>query len=142
MSTVILRWLRLLAVFLASLAAVLIHPRALPAQSNLEIPATDEGLPGVGPIRRYDWFRDLWKTRRSDWVKQRDAQQGAVVFLGDSITQGFGDDFRKAFPGLKLANRGISGDTTRGMLVRLKDDVLVLKPKAVVILAEIGRAHV
>jgi lysophospholipase L1-like esterase len=130
-----LRWLRLLAVFLAPLAAVLIHPRTLPAQSNLEIPATDEGLPGAGPIRRYDWFRDLWKTRRSDWVKQRETQQGAVVFLGDSITQGFGDDFRKAFPGLKLANRGISGDTTRGMLVRLKDDVLVLKPKAVVILA-------
>ena len=51
MSTVILRWLRLLAVFLASLAAVLIHPRALPAQSNLEIPATDEGLPGAGPIQ-------------------------------------------------------------------------------------------
>lgn len=105
------------------------------AQSNLEIPATDEGLPGAGPIRRYDWFRDLWKNRRSEWVKQREAQQGAVVFLGDSITQGFGDDFRKAFPGLKLANRGISGDTTRGMLVRLKDDVLVLKPRAVVILA-------
>lgn len=113
----------------------LMSASAVHAQAPLEIPATDEGLPGAGPIRRYDWFRDLWKTRRSEWVKQRESQQGAVVFLGDSITQGFGDDFRKAFPGLKLANRGISGDTTRGMLLRLKDDVLVLKPRAVIILA-------
>ena len=113
----------------------LLSASAVRAQAPLEIPATDEGLPGAGPIRRYDWFRDLWKSRRSEWVKQRESQQGAVVFLGDSITQGFGDDFRKAFPGLKLANRGISGDTTRGMLLRLKDDVLVLKPRAVVILA-------
>ena len=127
---------RLLPGLLLLTAAVAAAPvSTVWAQSNLEIPATDEGLPGAGPIRRYDWFRDLWKNRRSEWVKQREAQQGAVVFLGDSITQGFGDDFRKAFPGLKLANRGISGDTTRGMLVRLKDDVLVLKPRAVVILA-------
>ena len=113
----------------------LLSASAVRAQAPLEIPANDEGVPGAGPIRRYDWFRDLWKSRRSEWVKQRESQQGAVVFLGDSITQGFGDDFRKAFPGLKLANRGISGDTTRGMLLRLKDDVLVLKPRAVVILA-------
>ncbi|MCA9152447.1 MAG: DUF1080 domain-containing protein, partial [Planctomycetales bacterium] len=32
------------------------------------------------------------------------------------------------------ANRGISGDTTRGMLIRLQDDVLSLKPTAVVLL--------
>jgi len=113
----------------------LLSASAVRAQAPLEIPANDEGVPGAGPIRRYDWFRDLWKSRRSEWVKQRESQQGAVVFLGDSITQGFGDDFRKAFPGLKLANRGISGDTTRGMLLRLKDDVLVLKPRAVIILA-------
>jgi len=56
------------------------------------------------------------------------------VFLGDSITQGFGDDFKGAFPGAKLANRGISGDTTRGMLLRLADDVLALDPAGVVML--------
>ena len=67
---------------------------------------------------------------------QRDGQQdeGAVVFLGDSITQGWGDDLGGAFPGMKVANRGISGDTTRGVLIRLKDDVLALKPAAVVLL--------
>jgi lysophospholipase L1-like esterase len=39
-----------------------------------------------------------------------------------------------SFPGLKVANRGISGDTTRGMLLRLDQDVLALKPKALVML--------
>jgi len=27
--------------------------------ARFEIPATDDGLPGAGPIRRYDWFRKL-----------------------------------------------------------------------------------
>jgi lysophospholipase L1-like esterase len=98
------------------------------------IPATDEGLAGAGPIRRYDWFQNLWKTRRAQFAAQAAEQQGAIVFLGDSITQGWGDDFGGRFGDLKLANRGISGDTTRGMLVRLHEDVLSLNPAAVVML--------
>ena len=38
------------------------------------------------------------------------------------------------FGDLKVANRGISGDTTRGVLIRLEQDVLKLNPKAVVML--------
>lgn len=57
-----------------------------------------------------------------------------MVFLGDSITQGWGDDLGGSFPGVKVANRGISGDTTRGVLIRLKEDVLALDPVAVVLL--------
>ena len=102
--------------------------------AEVELPATDDGLPGTGPIRRYDWFRNLWKQRRSAWAPRVEQDQGALVFLGDSITQGWGDDFGGAFPGVKTANRGISGDTTRGMLIRLQDDVLALKPKGVVLL--------
>src|SRR5205823_11903411 len=56
------------------------------------------------------------------------------VFLGDSITQGWGDNVGGAFPGVKVANRGISGDTSRGVLIRLKEDVLALKPAGVVLL--------
>src|SRR4029450_6945403 len=36
-------------------------------------------------------------------------------------------------PGLKVANRGIGGDVTRGVLFRLKEDVLDLKPRAMVL---------
>jgi lysophospholipase L1-like esterase len=113
-------------------------PRAQdkPAQpaSQFQIPATDDGLPGAGPIRRYDWFRKLWSERRARWAARVEKDRNAVVFLGDSITQGWGEDFSAWFPGLKIANRGISGDTSRGVLIRLKEDVLALEPKAVVLL--------
>lgn len=102
--------------------------------TSIALPATDDGLPGAGPIRRYDWFKSLWTERRSAWAKQVEQDEKAVVFLGDSITQGWGDDLHGAFPGLKVANRGISGDSTRGMLIRLKGDVLDLNPSAVVML--------
>ncbi|HTH47659.1 MAG TPA: GDSL-type esterase/lipase family protein [Candidatus Limnocylindria bacterium] len=109
-------------------------PAAASATASLQLPPTDDGLPGQGPIRRYDWFRNLWNDRRAKWATRVEADQGAVVFLGDSITQGWGEDFSGWFPGLKIANRGISGDTSRGVLIRLKEDVLALNPKAVVLL--------
>ena len=98
------------------------------------IPATNDGLPGTGPIRRYDWFQKLWQERRSKWATQVQQDQRAIVFLGDSITQGWHDDLDGSFPGLKVANRGISGDTTRGVLIRLDEDVIALNPRAVVLL--------
>ena len=114
---------------------ILILPSAL-AEDNIpiQLPATDDGLPGAGPIRRYDWFTGLWTERRSAWAKRVQQDQNSVVFLGDSITQGWGDDLHGAFPDMKVANRGISGDTTRGMLIRLKGDVLDLNPSGVVML--------
>ncbi|MGH9618889.1 MAG: SGNH/GDSL hydrolase family protein [Bryobacteraceae bacterium] len=62
--------------------------------------------------------------------------ENRVVFLGDSITDGWGR--RKGsvfFPGKPYLNRGISGQTTPQMLVRFQQDVVDLKPKVVVILA-------
>lgn len=110
------------------------QPPAPQAPDPYAIPVTDEGLPGTGPIRRYEWFQKLWRERRSAWAARREQDRGAVVFLGDSITQGWGGGLGAAFPGVKVANRGISGDTTRGVLLRLQDDVLVLDPVAVVLL--------
>src|SRR5438876_592948 len=49
-------------------------------------------------------------------------------------TRGWGEDFSACFPGMKIANRGISGDTSRGVLIRLQEDVLALHPQAVVLL--------
>ncbi len=122
-----------------ALIAALLCPAALPAQEaatapRLVIPATDEGLPGAGPIRRAEWFQNVWRNRRSTFARGAETDREAVVFLGDSITQGWNDDFRGDFPGVKVANRGISGDTTRGMLIRLHEDVLDLDPAAVVML--------
>jgi lysophospholipase L1-like esterase len=104
------------------------------APDAFTLPATDEGLPGVGPIRRYDWFQRVWRERRTAWAARRDQDRGAVVFLGDSITQQWKDGLPQAFPGVKIANRGIDGDTTRGVLLRLDADVLSIAPTAVVLL--------
>lgn len=97
-------------------------------------PSTDEGLPGAGPLRRTESYQNRWTERRTRFAQNTATDQGAVVFLGDSITQGWTDDFRGAFAPMKTANRGIGADTTRGMLVRLQEDVLDLNPSAVVLL--------
>jgi lysophospholipase L1-like esterase len=119
-----------------TIIVVLLLVHTAPAQTGprFEIPATDDGLPGAGPIRRADWFRKTWTERRSAFARQADRDQGSLVFLGDSITQGWGENMGGSFTGAKVANRGISGDTTRGVLIRLKEDVLSLKPAGVVLL--------
>ncbi len=61
------------------------------------------------------------------------AVEGRVVFTGDSITDGW--DLEKYFPGKPYVNRGISGQTTPQMLVRMYPDVIRLKPAAIIILA-------
>jgi lysophospholipase L1-like esterase len=58
---------------------------------------------------------------------------GRVVFLGDSITDGW--KLETFFPGKPYVNRGISGQTTPQMLVRMYPDVIDLKPDAVILLA-------
>ena len=58
---------------------------------------------------------------------------GRVVFLGDSITDIWKLD--KFFPGKPYVNRGISGQTTPQMLVRMYPDVIDLDPDAVILLA-------
>lgn len=59
-----------------------------------------------------------------------------VVFLGDSITDGWGRRQGSVFfPGKPYVNRGISGQTTPQMLIRFQQDVVSLKPAVVVILA-------
>jgi len=58
---------------------------------------------------------------------------GRVVFIGDSITDGW--KLAQSFPGKPFVNRGISGQTTPQMLVRMFPDVISLKPAAVIILA-------
>src|SRR5258707_5439397 len=63
-----------------------------------------------------------------------------VVFFGASMTEFWGKNGTKFFPGKPYVNRGISGQTTAQMVVRFRQDVIDLHPKAVVILA--GSDHV
>ena len=64
-------------------------------------------------------------------------EEQRVVFYGDSITDAWGrrPDTGEFFPGKPYVNRGISGQTTPQMVVRFRQDVINLRPAAVVILA-------
>jgi len=69
-------------------------------------------------------------------LKKQAPDPKRVLFMGDSIT----DFWRLAeyFPGKPYVNRGISGQTTPQMLVRMYPDVIDLKPAVMVVLAGIN----
>jgi len=87
---------------------------------------------------------------RTDWpFLQRYAGQNVVdrelpsarrrvVFMGDSITQGWPDSHPDFFSANGFLGRGIGGQVTAQMLVRFWPDVVALKPAAVHILAGIN----
>ena len=58
-----------------------------------------------------------------------------VVFFGDSITEGWGRHWNDYFAGKPYIERGISGQTTEQMVLRFHQDVINLKPEAVILLA-------
>jgi len=60
------------------------------------------------------------------------AGRARVIFLGDSITDGW--RLNEYFPDRDFVNRGIGGQITSQMLARMKADVIDLKPQAVVFL--------
>ena len=61
--------------------------------------------------------------------------ENRVIFMGNSITQGWIEARPEFFANRPYINRGISGQTTPQMLVRFRQDVIDLHPKVVVILA-------
>jgi len=61
-----------------------------------------------------------------------------VVFMGNSITEGWKNADSSFFAARRYLDRGISGQTTPQMLVRFRPDVIDLKPAVVVILAGIN----
>jgi lysophospholipase L1-like esterase/dienelactone hydrolase len=93
--------------------------------------------PGVGPFNAVlPWFIGNRDERLADFEKHQAGDQGSIVFLGDSITANC--NLADFLPDSKVANRGIAGDTTRGMLCRLQNNVLDLHPKAIVLLGGIN----
>jgi acyl-CoA thioesterase I len=141
------------------LLSILAFPHATLAQAPASSTTTQDVKPAAPPapeqLTRYQ--RLMMDPAYSDWpnlAKYRDANlslpsaavgESRVVFMGDSITEGWGQHGVPApagraefFPGQPYVNRGISGQTTPQMLVRFHQDVVDLKPKVVVILAGIN----
>jgi lysophospholipase L1-like esterase len=113
------------AVALAGQAA----PAAAPVDLEKQVAAMQAKLNDWPQLGRY----------RTDNAALAPAAAGEqrVVFYGDSITDGWGrrPNTGTFFPGKPYVNRGISGQTTPQMVVRFRQDVIDLKPAAVVILA-------
>lgn len=66
------------------------------------------------------------------------SSKGRIVWMGDSITEMWKTTDPEFFQNPLYVNRGIGGQTTSQMLLRFRQDVINLKPEAVVILAGIN----
>ena len=79
--------------------------------------------------------KDFAKCYRYEKANAEITQTPLVVFMGDSITEGWASKHPEFFTDNNFAGRGISGQTSWEMLLRFRADVINLNPKAVVILA-------
>lgn len=107
-------------------------PFAPPTTPDANVAALQEHVQSLQA--KLDDFADLARYRAADEALPA-KQPGRVVFLGDSITDAWVRNGGKFFPGKPYVNRGISGQTTPQILLRMRQDVINLHPVAVVILA-------
>jgi lysophospholipase L1-like esterase len=89
-------------------------------------------------INSQDW-NEFANTSRYDKanleLKLHATANNRVVFMGNSITEGWVQMRPDFFDNRDYINRGIGGQTTPQMLLRFRQDVVDLNPKVVVILA-------
>lgn len=64
--------------------------------------------------------------------------ENRIVFMGNSITEGWKNKRPEFFENHNYVNRGIGGQTTPQMVLRFREDVIDLNPTAVVILAGVN----
>ena len=95
----------------------------------------DAVFPVQGTTSSWNGFRAKNVQRRTLFAEHKSQDQRSIVFVGDSITEGW-ETLSKDFAdlGVKVSNRGIGGDTTPNLIYRFEEDVLSLKPRALVIL--------
>ena len=90
------------------------------------------------PTFAQDWANlNRFKAKNSE-LEIPGVNENRVVFMGNSITEGWLGDSTSFFYTKQYINRGISGQTTPQMLLRFRSDVINLKPSVVVILAGIN----
>ena len=100
-----------------------------PPRANCCLPATAKSL--ADQLQDWNQLGRYYADNQS--LQQLPPDPGRVVFLGDSITDGW--MLAQYFPGKPYVNRGIGGQTTPQMLVRLFPDVIALQPAALLVFA-------
>lgn len=143
--------------------SLMLYNKWLAAGKPVELHLFEKGGHGFG-MRQQNIPTDKWIERFGDWLQQKglltppaEAPQDwpnlkrfvadnekikalpvspkRVVFMGNSITEGWLEHDSAFFTGRQYINRGISGQTTPQMVLRFRQDVVDLKPAVVVILA-------
>lgn len=124
----------------ALLAAGLALPGLAAAQTPVlaPVPAPATVWPSEEERLRTDWpFLQRYAAENAA-DRALPAARRRVVFIGDSITQGWRDSHPAFFADNGFLGRGIGGQVTAQMLVRFWGDVVALKPAAVHILAGVN----
>ena len=78
-------------------------------------------------------FANLARYKDDNTVILNSKKKVDVVFMGNSITEGWVKSHPEFFSENNYTGRGISGQTTSQMLLRFQNDVIALKPRLVVI---------
>lgn len=78
-------------------------------------------------------FANLARYKDDNTVILNSKKKVDVVFMGNSITEGWVKSHPEFFSENNYTGRGISGQTTSQMLLRFQNDVVALKPRLVVI---------
>ena len=97
----------------------------------------------VNNVPNRNWYPDTIAQYHNDFTKKHyparikvfksePLEQGDIVFLGNSITE-LGRDWSSRFGVPNIKNRGIAGDITDGVLLRL-NEIIYSQPKAVFLL--------
>ena len=89
-------------------------------------------------IMAQDWPNLARYQEQNAQLPELAANENRIVFMGNSITEGWSNLQPSFFANPQYINRGISGQTTPQMLVRFRQDVIALEPSVVVILAGIN----
>ena len=82
-----------------------------------------------------DWANLGYYEKRNRELGLPDENEKRIVFMGDSITEEWGNLYPEFFSGNYYINRGIGGQTSPQMLIRFKPDAINLKPYVIIILA-------
>jgi len=110
---------------------------ALAQSSSSSGPAAQASQPAAPPpcTPNLDW-PNLAHYRESNAALAAPTRETPrVVFMGDSITEGWAEQRQAIFASNGYIGRGISGQTTSQMVLRFHQDVIALKPAVVAILA-------
>ncbi|MBX9753059.1 MAG: GDSL family lipase [Roseococcus sp.] len=122
----------------AALALALLLGTVAPAWGNCPAPAPGRPLPREAVPAVLEWAE--WRNAvdlLAGWMRTAPLPQARLVFLGDSITQGWQPDvYRLFYENRGALNLGISGDATQHMLWRLENGhwPANLRPSTVVLL--------